>query len=359
MDGYKISNNYQSFSNITVSFTKLPNSDDTVLGTLANDEWLTITAVADQTIDFSNNKSVPKGTLFTWTLPYSLSNITNNINSLSLNVNTKYSVATNNESLTVPFGLSLGTTSTLTSISKNWTGNISGVLASEYGSSNDAYSLPTIWTIAYNEDAAFANLFASDIVNNVANFGGSGSSGQTFVSTLISEWMAGFQLTNISYSNFNNWYVSWSPNAINGYTVLQLSAYNSVAITPTYWYNPHNSGETMTGYSIPVGSYFTWTLPYYEGGLNLTSTTISNSGISYSDYFNSSSGLPASNWQNPPLGLSIGTSSSDPTSITSSTTFKSQYSGDSSYDGVIGIGYGSKAPEVTFDFPSSTSESTK
>ncbi|MBR4486774.1 hypothetical protein IKS57_05550 [bacterium] len=52
-------------------------------------------------------------------MPYSLSNITNNINSLSLNVNTKYSVATNNESLTVPFGLSLGTTSTLTSISKN------------------------------------------------------------------------------------------------------------------------------------------------------------------------------------------------------------------------------------------------
>ena len=173
MAGYEILNNFQSFSNFKVSFTKLPSKDASSLGSLANDEWLTITAVANEQINFtawngsSNNgnggwgtnviKTVPKSSIFTWTLPYALNTLTCINSQLSLTLNTTYSNWTNNESLYVPFGLSIGTSSDLTSISQNWQYEYHGVIATNFGTNGEDYILPSTWNMSFNENAAVAN----------------------------------------------------------------------------------------------------------------------------------------------------------------------------------------------------------
>ncbi|MBQ5543481.1 MAG: hypothetical protein IIT97_00910, partial [Mycoplasmataceae bacterium] len=189
--------------------------------------------------------------------------------------------------------------------------------------------------------------------------------GQEFITNIIDEWMSGFDFSNISYNSFHNWYVSWSPSKIQNYTVLQISAYNDEALTPMYWDQSLNGGNgegvLMTNYSIPANSYFTWTLPYAQSAvtMNLSGTILSNDSISFSDYFNVDSGVPSSSWTTP-LGLSIGSSPLAPNSITNSTTFTSSYKSysDSTFNGVIGIGYNTKTPNLSFDIPPLASNST-
>lgn len=355
MAGYEILNNFQSFSNFKVSFTKLPSSDASSLGDLVNDEWLTITATANQQINFTswngslNNgnggwgtnvvKSVPKGTIFTWTLPYALNTLTCINSELSLTLNSTYSNAPSNENLPVPFGLSIGNSSDLTSISKNWQYNYNGVIATNFGTNGEDYTLPSTWNMAFNENAAVINSLNYEINNNVSNFANTNESASTFLTNLISEWMAGFKLNNITASDFNNWHVAWDLNSINGYDVLEITSYSNINITPQYWNqqlnNGKGAGESMD-YTIPAGSYFTWTLPYNLKSLSINNQNISLSQISYNDYFNSNAGK--ANW-NTPLGLSIGSSMQESTSVSSNKYFTTLYSGDSSSNGVIGIGY--------------------
>ena len=382
MAGYEILNNATSFNDIKVSFTSLPSSDANSLGELANEQWLTITATAINQINFTawngslnNNQggwgtntveSVEPGTIFTWTLPYALNTLVNNTNTLSLTLNETYANASNNEDLYVPFGLSLGSSvSDLTSISSGWNYNYHGVIATNFGTSGEDYILPSTWTVPYNNNAAFVNLFASFINNNVSNFGGINSqTGQEFITNIIDEWMSGFDFSNISYNSFHNWYVSWSPSKIQNYTVLQISAYNDEALTPMYWDQSLNGGNgegvLMTNYSIPANSYFTWTLPYAQSTLNmnLSGTVLSNDSISFSDYFNVTNGVPNSSWTTP-LGLSIGTSPLAPNTITNSTTFTSSYKSysDTTFNGVIGIGYNTKTPNLSFTIPPLASNS--
>ncbi|MBQ5492685.1 MAG: hypothetical protein IIT78_02260, partial [Mycoplasmataceae bacterium] len=169
MAGYEILNDSTSFGNIKVSFTQLSSEDANSLGEFASDYWLTITATAINQINFTswnanlndNNggwgtntvESVPVGTIFTWTLPYALSTLTNNGNSLSLSLNNTYSNAVNNESLYDPFGLSIGKTSNLTSISSKWTYNYHGVIATNFGTNGEDYVLPSKWTVAYSQSS--------------------------------------------------------------------------------------------------------------------------------------------------------------------------------------------------------------
>ena len=365
MAGYEILNNFQSFSNFKVSFTKLPSEDASSLGDLANDEWLTITAVANEQINFTawngslNNgnggwgtnviETVPKGTIFTWTLPYALNTLTCINSELSLTLNSTYSNAVNNESLPVPFGLSIGNSSDLTAVSKNWQYNYNGVIATNFGTNGEDYILPSTWNMAFNENAAVANALNYEINNNVSNFANTNESASTFLTNLISEWMAGFKLNNITASDFNNWHVAWDLNAINGYDVLEITSYSNINITPQYWNQQANNGigagESMN-YTIPARSYFTWTLPYYLKGLSINNQNISLGQIPYTDYFNSIAGKAS--WTTP-LGLSIGSSVQESTSISNNSDFTTLYSGDSSSNGVIGIGYNENASNLSIN----------
>ena len=365
MAGYEILNNFQSFSNFKISFTKLPSKDASSLGDLANEQWLTITATANEQINFTawngslNNgnggwgtnvvETVPKGTLFTWTLPYALNTLTCINSELSLTLNTTYSNWTNNENLPVPFGLSIGNLSDLTAVSKNWQYNYNGVIATNYGTNGEDYILPSTWNMAFNENAAVCNSLNYEINNNVSNFANTNESASTFLTNLISEWMAGFKLNNKTASDFNNWHVAWDLNAINGYYVLEITSYSKINIIPQYWNQQANNGigagESMD-YTIPAGSYFTWTLPYYEKALSINNQNISLGQIPYTDYFNSSAGK--ANW-NTPLGLSIGNSIQETTSISNNSYFTTAYSGDSSSNGVIGIGYNENAANLSIN----------
>ncbi|MBQ5492760.1 MAG: hypothetical protein IIT78_02650, partial [Mycoplasmataceae bacterium] len=169
------------------------------------------------------------------------------------------------------------------------------------------------------------------------------------LTNLISEWMAGFKLNNITATDFNNWHVAWDLNSINGYDVLEITSYSNVDITPQYWDQQANNGigagESMN-YTIPAGSYFTWTLPYYLKGLSINNQNISLGQIPYTDYFNSLAGKAS--W-NTPLGLSIGSSMQESTSISNNSDFTTTYSGDSSSNGVIGIGYNENALNLSIN----------
>ena len=81
-----------------------------------------------------------------------------------------------------------------------------------------------------------------------------------------------------------------------------------------------------------------WTLPYYEGGVSVQNSILSLKEINGSYYYNSYAGL--SLW-NTPLGLSIGSSSTNPDSISSNSWFSGQYlsysDSDTSKNGVIGM----------------------
>ena len=213
---------------------------------------------------------------------------------------------------------------------------------------------------ASQKNQAFLDAFSSGIANNVSNFGGSGQSGEDFVTNILNEWMAGWKLNNATYSDFSNWNASWYPTKIQGYTVLALSAYSNTPLTPQYWdqsiNNGHGGGETMN-YTIPTGTYFTWTLPYYQGGISTGSnnSTITNTPITYSTYFDANTGAPNPNWTTP-LGLALG-SLSNPTAISGGSEF-TNYHGDTSHNGFIGIGYQSNTtnftPTLTFNYPKVT-----
>ena len=160
-----------------------------------------------------------------------------------------------NLSLPVPFGLSIGTTSNPTSISSGWTNEYNGVIATNFGTPGEEYILSSTWAVQLSAQNAVANLINAQIANNSSNFGNSGESASTFLSKLISEWMAGFKL-NVNSSDLNNWYVSWQE--VNGYNVLVLSAYSTINIEVDIMMF-QNSGSLIS-YEIPAGSYFSWIL---------------------------------------------------------------------------------------------------
>ena len=266
-----------------------------------------------------------------------------------MQLNSTYSNPNNynhaNTSLPVPFGLSIGTTSNLTSISSGWSYVNNGVIATNFGTPGEDYTLPSTWAVQLSAQNAVANLVNAQIANNSSNFGNSGESASTFLSKLISEWMAGFKL-NVNSNDFNNWYVSWEE--VNGYNVLVLSAYSTISIEVDY-YDTKVSGGSLMSYEIPEGSYFSWTLPYNFKNLTFTDSNVTLGQISYDDYFDSSTGKANASWTTP-LGLSIGSSKQNPTSISNNKNFTTSYSGDSSSNGVIGIGYGGNntSPSLSF-----------
>ena len=363
MFGYKILNNSQDFSNFKVSFTKMSSNDN---GALGNKYWLTLKATATKTINFTNwnsyawcwnsntVKTAQAGSVFTWVLPYSISDVSLVNNQVSLQVDSTftnwYSGSDANYNLAVPFGLSIGNSSNPTAISSTWSGNVGGVIASNYGSYSVSYNLPSNWTFAFSTQNDVANVFDAQINENTSNLGNSNESSTTFLNNIVRKWMVGFNL-QANAQDFTSWHVGWSQNLINGYKVLELSAYSNVGIQPLYWNQNANygagAGEKMN-YTIPAGSYFTWTLPYYWNGINSAGATISLNQILGSDYVNADDGL--SLW-NTPLGLSIGSSSNNPTSISSNTWFTHAYSNDSSSttskNGVIAIGYGTNCNDST------------
>ena len=372
--GYEVHATYQDFDNYKVSFTSTPSADSSELG---NNEWLTITATATTTINMyywqssggwgaSGGTTVASGNQFVWTLPYALSDITYSSSTtggmLEMALNSTYSNATSNEDLPVPFGLSVGTSTAPTSISKTWsyTSKTSGVLANNYGTNGESFTLPSPWVVPYNQDDAFVNLFASQLNSNATNFGNTGSSASTFITNLITGNEAGFKLPTASYSDFSNWYVTWNSTAIQGYYFLTVSAFNNTAITMDYWDNPAGKWATLS--TIPTGSYFTWTFPYYKSIISFDSSngTLSNAGMPQSDYFDSNTGAPNSNWTTP-LGLSIGSPTS-PDSITSGTLYTTgslvKAGDDTTHSGVIGWNYGSTTTSLTFSIPPQTTSST-
>ncbi|MBQ5543458.1 MAG: hypothetical protein IIT97_00790, partial [Mycoplasmataceae bacterium] len=300
MCGYEILNDSTSFSNIKVSFTQLSSQDANSLGDFANDYWLTITATANNQINFTawngnlnggsggwgTNivKSVPEGTIFTWTLPYALSTLTNYGNSLSLTLNTNYGNASSNESLYDPFGLSIGKTSNLTSISSQWQYNYHGVICTNFGTNGEDYVLPSKWTVAYsqssntlNRNQLIANVLDSflDQTINVSSYDGMDEmsavdalnnqtsdnligaitsaiqneiqkSKETFnidsIAYTISEIVSGIQIklpTDISLSD----------NETGEITGVALS-YNNISLTPK---NDSSNSFTVTGF-LPTSS---------------------------------------------------------------------------------------------------------
>ena len=372
--GYEVHATYQDFDNYKVSFTSTPSADSSELG---NNEWLTITATATTTINMyywqssggwgaSGGTTVASGNQFVWTLPYALSDITYTSSTaggmLEMALNSTYSNATSNEDLPVPFGLSVGTSTDPTSISKTWsyTSKTSGVLANNYGTNGESFTLPSPWVVPYNQNDAFVNLFASQLNSNATNFGNTGSSASTFITNLITGNEAGFKLPTASYSDFSNWYVTWNSTAIQGYYFLTVSAFNNTAITMDYWDNPSDDWASLE--SIPTGSYFTWTFPYYKSIISFDSSngTLSNAGMPQSDYFDSNTGAPNSNWTTP-LGLSIGSPTSQ-YSITSGTLYTTgslvKAGDDTTHNGVIGWNYGSTTSSLTFTIPPQTTSST-
>ncbi|MBQ5492451.1 MAG: hypothetical protein IIT78_01050, partial [Mycoplasmataceae bacterium] len=193
--GVKILSPSTDFSDIKVSFTKLPSSDDSALGTLANDEWLTISATSNTTIDFTQwegttwgtneTNDVESGYLFTWTLPYNLSSITYANGNIELQINqTALSLQNNTDAfngqvgsptLPIPFGLAIGTASNLTSVSITWDSSIvtqyHGYICTNFGTGQEAFSLPSPWVVPYDNNAAtYTNLFVNKMNSKLINF---------------------------------------------------------------------------------------------------------------------------------------------------------------------------------------------
>ena len=192
--GVKILNTGSDFSDIKVSFTKLPSSDAEALGSLANDEWLTITATSNTTIDLTTwsgsswetntVKTVEQGYIFTWTLPYNLSSITYNNwtielpinqNALNLQNNTDdFDGQTSTPSLTIPFGLAIGTISNPTSVSSTWSSSVitqyNGYICTNFETGQDAFSLPSPWIVSNNNKAStYNNLFSNKTSSKLIN----------------------------------------------------------------------------------------------------------------------------------------------------------------------------------------------
>ena len=193
--GVKILSPSTDFSDIKVSFTKLPSSDDSALGTLANDEWLTITATSNADIEFTQwegntwgttaTNNVQQGYIFTWTLPYNLNSITYQNGILELPINQTALTLQNNTdafngsvvspNLPIPFGLAIGTASNLTSVSSTWGSSIvnqyDGYICTNFGTGQNAFSLPTPWVVPYDNNAAtYTDLFVNKMNSKLINF---------------------------------------------------------------------------------------------------------------------------------------------------------------------------------------------
>ena len=193
--GVKILSPSTDFSDIKVSFTKLPSSDDSALGTLANDEWLTITATSNADIQFTQwegntwgtteTNNVQQGYIFTWTLPYNLSSITYTNGNIELPINQTALTLQNNTdafngsvvspNLPIPFGLAIGTASKLTSVSSTWGSSIvtqyDGYICTNFGTGQNAFSLPSPWVVPYDNNAAtYTNLFVNKMNSKLINF---------------------------------------------------------------------------------------------------------------------------------------------------------------------------------------------
>lgn len=339
--GYEVHATSSDFDNYKVSFTATPSADVSELG---SNEWLTITATATTTIDMyywqssggwgaSGGTTVASGNQFMWTLPYAASSITySSVNGnmlLSMALNSNYG-NTNNENLPVPFGLSVGTSSDPTSISKTWsyTSNTKGVLANNYGTSGESFTLPNPWVVPYTASQAvqyaianWAQASTSNIYNN--------QSGTSFTD-FVQQNTQGVKILN-SGDAFDDFQVSFTEmpssdaSALGKYADakwLTITAINTQTINLTTWQG--SSWGTDTVVSVSPGSLFTWTLPYTENSIIYANGVIQmpiNTTALYEQ--NNTDGNSTANPSGAtsdtltiPFGLSIGTAS-NPTSVSS------------------------------------------
>ena len=190
--GVKILNSGDAFDDFQVSFNEMPSSDASALGSYADAKWLTITAISTQTIHLTTWQgsswgtntvvSVLPGYVFTWTLPYTESTITYADGVIQMPINTTALYEQNNtdgnstanpsvatsDTLTIPFGLSIGTASNPTSVSSTWSSDATlydGRICTNFQTGNETFTIPTTWEIQCNQTATFASLTNANVTS--------------------------------------------------------------------------------------------------------------------------------------------------------------------------------------------------
>ena len=266
IEEYCISNNFIDFTDFKVSFKQLPQVDAKTLGNFANDYWLTISAMSSQPINFTNlsnttsssSNTVSAGTIFTWTLPYALNTISLNSNQTELEMllNSAYSSTSTNETLLVPFGLSIS----ITSQTNEWLSN--KTIAFDFTSKNNNYELPPTWSVEFNEYADALNLLDYGILNNVSDLGNTNKTASSFITMgIVYAYMYAFW--GFCASDLQNFSINWS-SPVNGYSFMVI---HYVTNTPLWWNSSFQNGSTGGGFSVPVGTYYAVVIPYNKNSV--------------------------------------------------------------------------------------------
>ena len=267
IEEYCISNNFIDFTDFKVSFKQLPQVDAKTLGNFANDYWLTISAMSSQPINFtslsnttsSNSNTVSAGTIFTWTLPYALNTISlnNNQTELEMLLNSAYSSTSTNETLPVPFGLSIS----ITSQTNEWLSN--KTIAFDFTSKNNNYELPPTWSVEFNEYADALNLLDYGILNNVSDLGNTNKSASSFITMgIVYAYM--FLFWGFSWSDLQNFSINWS-SPVNGYSFMVI---HYITNTPLWWNSSDNTaGGSSGGFLVPADTYCAAVIPYNKNSV--------------------------------------------------------------------------------------------
>ena len=275
--GYEVHATSQDFDNYKVSFTSTPSADSSELG---SNKWLTITATATTTIDMyyweGNNGwgakggiTVASGSQFVWTLPYALADISYSSSTaggmLEMALNSTYSNASSNESLLVPFGLSVGTSTDPTSISKTWsfTSNYDGVLANNYGSNGESFILPGTWVVPYSQDETAINLFANQLSTRTFMFTSITLKTNNFITNLMKNNEVSLMNINARYRDFRNWDWWWNLPAMYQHYFLNIRAFNHHEFTTLHGANKPNTKQISSVF-IPISSYYPSTFSYLK-----------------------------------------------------------------------------------------------
>ena len=267
IEEYCISNNFIDFTDFKVSFKQLPQVDAKTLGSFANDYWLTISAMASQPINFTNlsntasssSNTVSAGTIFTWTLPYALNTISlnNNKTELEMLLNSVYSSISTNETLPVPFGLSIS----ITSETNEWLSN--KTIAFDFTSKNNNYELQPTWSVEFNEYADALNLLDYGILNNVSDLGNTNKNANSFITMgIVYAYMYAFW--GFCWSDLQNFSINWS-SPVNGYSFMVIHYVTNTGL----WWNAsiNTAGGSSGGFSVPAGSYFAAVIPYNKNSV--------------------------------------------------------------------------------------------
>ena len=267
IEEYCISNNFIDFTDFKVSFKQLPQVDAKTLGNFANDYWLTISAMASQPINFtnlsnttsSNSNTVSAGTIFTWTLPYALNTISlnNNQTELEMLLNSAYSSTSTNETLPVPFGLSIS----ITSQTNEWLSN--KTIAFDFTSKNNNYELPPTWSVEFNEYADALNLLDYGILNNVSDLGNTNKTASSFITMgIVYAYM--FLFWGFCASDLQNFSINWS-SPVNGYSFMVI---HYITNTPLWWNSSDNTaGGSSGGFLVPADTYCAAVIPYNKNSV--------------------------------------------------------------------------------------------